>query len=89
MSESVCPSKESSVCDEFALYADICNLGSGFLATDYMSFFKVQELEAITWEPNRLSHILKSFMITVLFVNVTIVFSENLFLVYIVLSSYP
>ena len=26
----------SSVSDEFALPADICNMGSGFLATDYI-----------------------------------------------------
>ena len=30
--------RESLVGEEFALRADICNLGSGFLATDYMSF---------------------------------------------------
>ena len=31
---------ESTVGDKFALLADICNLGSGFLATDYMSFLQ-------------------------------------------------
>ena len=31
---------ESSVGEEFALHADMCNLGSGFLATDYMSFLQ-------------------------------------------------
>ena len=25
-------------CEEFDLHADICNLGSDFLANDYMSF---------------------------------------------------
>ena len=33
----------SSVGEEFALHADICNLVSGFLATNYMSF--VQSLD--------------------------------------------
>ena len=32
--------RESSIGEEFALHADICNLGSGFLATDYMSFLQ-------------------------------------------------
>ena len=27
--------RESSVAEEFALHVDICNLGSGFLVTDY------------------------------------------------------
>ena len=37
--------------DEFALHADICNLGSGFLAIDNTSFLQS------TQRPNRLSHI--------------------------------
>ena len=32
--------RESSVSEEFALHADTCNLFSGFLATDYMSFLQ-------------------------------------------------
>ena len=36
--------------------------------------------------PNRLSHILKSSMNSVLFVNATIGFSENLFLVVLAIS---
>ena len=32
--------RESSSGEEFALHADICNLGSGFLAADYMSFLQ-------------------------------------------------
>ena len=32
--------EKGSVVDEFALLADICHLGSGFLATDYMSFLQ-------------------------------------------------
>ena len=31
-----------SVCEEFALHADICNLGSDFLATGYMSLLQSQ-----------------------------------------------
>ena len=32
--------KESLIGDEFALHANICILGSGFLATDRMSFLQ-------------------------------------------------
>ena len=30
--------EEKLCCKEFDLHADICNLGSGFLATDYRNF---------------------------------------------------
>ena len=30
--------EKKSVCEKFALNAEICDLDSGFLATDYMSF---------------------------------------------------
>ena len=40
---------EEKLCSEdFDLHADICNLGSGFLATDYMSFLKSPGLKAKT-----------------------------------------
>ena len=65
--------RQSSIGEEFALHADICNLrlGSGFLAIDQ------------NMRPNRFSHIhiQKSSMNTVIFANATIGFSENLFLV--------
>ena len=32
--------EEKLCCEEFDLHADICNLGTGFLATDYMSFLQ-------------------------------------------------
>ena len=35
----------------------ICNLGSGFLATDYMSFLQSSGTEGQIMRPNRLSHI--------------------------------
>ena len=40
--------REISVGEKYALHADICNLGSGFLATDYMSFIQSQALKAKT-----------------------------------------
>ena len=68
--------------EEFDLHADICNLGSGFLATDYSSFLQSPGTQGQNMRSNRLSHILyKSSMNTVLFVNANTGFSENLFLV--------
>ena len=32
--------EESTVGEEFALHANICNLGSGFLANDFISFLQ-------------------------------------------------
>ena len=42
------------MCEEFALHEDICNLGSGLLATDSMSFLQNQ---GQNMRPNRLSHV--------------------------------
>ena len=42
----------SSVSDEFALHTDICNLGSGFLATDYMSFLHSPGTQGQNMRPN-------------------------------------
>ena len=49
--------RESSVGLEFVLHADICNLGSGFLGTDYMSFLQSPGTRDQNMRPNRLSHI--------------------------------
>ena len=46
---------ESSVGEEFALHADICNQGSCFLATDYMSFLQSQGTQGQNMRPIRLS----------------------------------
>ena len=45
----------SSVDDEFAFHADICNLGSGFLATYYMSFLQSPGTQAQKMRTNRYS----------------------------------
>ena len=66
--------RESSAGEEFALHSDICNLG---LATDWLSSNSRHSRQNM--RPNRLSQ--KSSMNTALFVNTTIGFSENLFLV--------
>ena len=42
---------------EFDLHADICNVGSGFLATDYMSFLQSPGTEGQNMRPNRVNHI--------------------------------
>ena len=42
---------------EFDLHADICNVGSGFLATDYMSFLQSPGTEGQNTRPNRVNHI--------------------------------
>ena len=62
----------------FALHLDtcICNLGRGLLATDNMSF-----LQSLGIQDQTGLVIYKSTMNTALFVNATIDFSENLFLV--------
>ena len=39
------------------IYAVICNLGSGFLATDYMCFLQSPGIEGQNMRPNRLSNI--------------------------------
>ena len=49
--------RESLVDEKFALYADICNLVSGFLATDYMSFLQSLGTQDRNMRPNRFSHI--------------------------------
>ena len=43
-------------CEEFDLHADICNLGSDFLATDYMSFLQSLGTQGQNMKPNRPSH---------------------------------
>ena len=45
-------------CEEFDLHADICNLGSGFLATDYLG----QGTQGQNMRPNRLSYIYRSLV---------------------------
>ena len=49
--------RESSVSEEFALRANICNLGLGFLATDYMSFVQSPGTRGHNMRPNRFSNI--------------------------------
>ena len=48
---------EGKLIEEFAMHADICNLGSVFLATDYMSFLQSPGTQGQNMRPNRLSHI--------------------------------
>ena len=67
--------EENICCEEFDLHADICNLGSGFLATDYMSFLQSPGTKGQNMRPNRLSQ--KTSMSTVQFVNATIVFLKT------------
>ena len=52
--------EEKLCCEEFDLHADICNLGSAFLATDYMSFLLKPGTRAQNMRPNRLIYIHKS-----------------------------
>ena len=47
----------------------------------WLNHYHAPSTEGQNMRPNRLSHIYKSSMNTVLFVNATIGFSENLFLV--------
>ena len=58
--------------EELALHADICNLGSVFLATGYISFHQSPGTQGQNMRLNRLSK--KSSMNIVLFVNAAIVF---------------
>ena len=54
---------EKKICfEEFDLHADICNLGSGFRATDYMSFLKGPGTRGQNMRPNRLGHIYRSLV---------------------------
>ena len=48
---------------------DICNLGSGFLSADFMSFVQTPRTQGQNMRPIRLSNIYKSSMNTVIFVN--------------------
>ena len=50
---------EEKLSKKFALHADICNLSSGFLATDYISFLQSPGTEGRNMRPNRLSHIIE------------------------------
>ena len=38
------------------VHADTCNLGSGFLATDFMSFLQSPDTQVQNMKPNSLSH---------------------------------
>ena len=49
---------EGKLIEEFAMHTDICNLGSVFLATDYMSFLQNPGTQGQNIRPNRLSHIM-------------------------------
>ena len=44
-------------CEEFDLNADICNVGSGFLVTDCISFVQSPGTQGQNMRPNRLSYI--------------------------------
>ena len=39
------------ICEEFDLHADICNVGPGFMATDYMSFLESPGTEGENMRP--------------------------------------
>ena len=45
--------RECSVCEEVVLHADTCNLGSGFLATDYMSFHQSPGTQGLNMRPKQ------------------------------------
>ena len=47
-------------CEEFELHADICNMGSGFMATEYTSIHQIPGTEGQNKRPNWLSHILQT-----------------------------
>ena len=49
-------------CEEFALHADICNLDSGLLSTDYLSFNQNAGTRGQNMRPNRLSLIYRSLV---------------------------
>ena len=42
---------------EFALHADICNLGRVFLGTVYMSFLQSPDIQDQNMRPNKVDHI--------------------------------
>ena len=48
--------EEKLCCVEFDLHADICNLGSGSLATYFMNFLKGPGTQGQNMRPNRLSY---------------------------------
>ena len=50
---------EEKLSEKFALHADIWSLGSGFLATDFISFLQSPGTEGRNMRPNRLSHIIE------------------------------
>ena len=54
----MCFGRERLVGKEFALHADICNLGSGFLVADCMSFLQSSSTQGQNMRQNRVSHIL-------------------------------
>ena len=54
--------RESSDGEEFALHADICNLGSGILTTDYMSFLQSPGTQGQNMRLNRVSYIYRSLV---------------------------
>ena len=49
--------RESSVGEVFALHADICNLGSGFLVTDCMSFLQSPDAQGKNMRPGLVIYI--------------------------------
>ena len=51
------PWEENSVGEKYALHADIYNLGSGFLATDYMSLLQSPGTGGQNMRLNRFSYI--------------------------------
>ena len=53
---------EEKLREKLALCAGICNLGSGFLATDYMNVLQSPGTECQNMRPNRLSHIYRSLV---------------------------
>ena len=51
-----------SVGEEFSLHADLCNLGSGFLANDSMSFVQIPGTQGQNMRTNRFSNIYRSLV---------------------------
>ena len=47
---------------ELDLHVDICNVGSGFLAIDYMSFLQSPGTEGENTRPNTLIHMYRSLV---------------------------
>ena len=52
--------KGRSVCEEFALHVDICNLGSCFLVTDSIGFLQSPGARGHNVRPTWLSYINRS-----------------------------